>query len=88
MTPEETRAHLRVSGRHDAWDRLPRIAAPTLVLHGTDDRMVPTANAPVLAGRIPGASLELTEGGRHGFFEEFADRLEPRLTRFLLGLDP
>ncbi|MEP6632326.1 MAG: alpha/beta hydrolase, partial [Lapillicoccus sp.] len=44
MTSEERQAHLRVSARHDAWDRLPEITAPTLVLEGDDDRMVPTAN--------------------------------------------
>lgn len=83
MSAEETRAHLRVSGRHDAWELLPRIVAPTLVLHGTDDRMVPTANAPLLAERIPGARLWLHEGGRHGFFEEFATEVTPVVRGFL-----
>jgi pimeloyl-ACP methyl ester carboxylesterase len=83
LTPAETRAHLRVSGRHDAWDLLPTIVAPTLVLHGTDDRMVPTANAPLIAGRIPGAELRLHEGGRHGFFEEFATNVTPLVRQFL-----
>ncbi len=82
-TAAESRAHLRASGRHDAWDLLPRIAAPTLVLHGTDDRMVATANAPLLAERIPGAVLHLHEGGRHGFFEEFATNVTPRVRDFL-----
>jgi pimeloyl-ACP methyl ester carboxylesterase len=83
MTAAESRAHLRASARHDAWERLPHITAATLVLHGTDDRMVPTANAPLLADRIPGARLHLHEGGRHGFFDEFADDLDPVLTDFL-----
>ncbi len=47
------------------------------MLHGTDDRMVATANAPLLAERIPGAVLHLHEGGRHGFFEEFATDITP-----------
>lgn len=83
MSTEETRAHLRASARHDAWDLLPRITAPTLVLHGTDDRMVPTANAPLLAERIPDAVLRLHEGGRHGFFEEFATDVTPLVRGFL-----
>lgn len=83
MSAEETRAHLRASGKHDAWDLLPDIAAPTLVLHGTDDVMVPTANAPLLAERIPGARLHLHEGGRHGFFEEFATEVTPLIRDFL-----
>lgn len=83
MTAEETRAHLRVSARHDAWDLLPTITAPTLVLHGTDDRMVPTANAPLTAERVPAARLHLVEGGRHGFFEEQATEVTPLVRRFL-----
>ncbi|WP_127502721.1 alpha/beta fold hydrolase [Actinoplanes solisilvae] len=83
MTPAESRAHLRASNRHDAWDVLPQIKAPTLVLHGTDDLMVPAANAPLLAARIPGATLHLHEGGRHGFFDEFAFELTPLIDDFL-----
>lgn len=83
MTAEETRAHLRVSARHDAWELLPAIAPPTLVLHGTDDRMVPTANAPLIAERVPHARLHLVEGGRHGFFEEQATEVTPLVRRFL-----
>lgn len=83
MSVSESRAHLRASNRHDAWDVLPDIAAPTLVLHGTDDLMVPSANAPLLAKRIPGAVLHLTEGGRHGFFDEFAGDVVPVIDDFL-----
>ena len=83
MSAEETRAHLRASARHDAWELLPRIVAPTLVLHGSDDRMVPTANAALLAERVPGAVLHLHEGGRHGFFEEFATDITSRVRGFL-----
>ena len=74
-----------MSAAHDAWQVLPTIAAPTLVLHGSDDLMVPTANAPLLAQRIPGALLHLHHGGRHGFFDEFADEIRPLALDFLLG---
>jgi pimeloyl-ACP methyl ester carboxylesterase len=85
MTPDATRRHLRVSNRHDAWDLLPRISTPTLVLHGTDDEMVPASNAALIGGRIPDATVWTLPGGRHGFFEEFADEVSPRVSRFLLG---
>lgn len=83
MNREEQRAHLRASSKHDAWDRLPAITAPTLVLHGGEDRMTPTANAPLLADRIPRARLEVFPGARHGFFEEFADQVNPVVREFL-----
>lgn len=85
MSSEASAAHLRVSNRHDASGVLPEITAPTLVLHGTDDLMVPTANAELIAARIPGALVHLHHGGRHGFFDEFADEISPLAHDFLLG---
>lgn len=85
MTGEERQAHLRVSARHDAWARLPEITAPTLVIHGDDDVMVPTVNAATIADRVPGARLRLFPGGRHGFFEELADEVDPVVEDFLAG---
>ena len=54
----------------DAFDRLGDIRAPTLVLHGTADRVVDPRNAQVLAERISGARLELLPGAGHLFFWE------------------
>ncbi|WP_055502351.1 alpha/beta fold hydrolase [Nonomuraea pusilla] len=79
------RRHLLASAEHDAWDALPRIAAPTLVLHGTDDLMTPPANAPLLAGRIPDAKMILIAGARHAYFEEFRDYAGPVVLDFLAG---
>ncbi|MEV6349617.1 alpha/beta hydrolase [Actinoplanes sp. NPDC051851] len=83
MTPQESRAHLRASNGHDAWDVLPLIEAPTLVLHGTDDLMVPAVNAKILTERIPNASMHLHEGGRHGFFDEFSGEVNSMIGDFL-----
>src|SRR5512138_3903650 len=45
---------------------LERIAVPALVVHGTQDRMVPFArHGKVLAERIPGAELLAVESGDH-----------------------
>lgn len=44
--------------------RLARIAAPTLVLHPADDRLVPRSHSERFAELIPGAELELIEGAR------------------------
>ncbi|MEU6128047.1 alpha/beta fold hydrolase [Saccharopolyspora sp. NPDC047091] len=71
MTAAATRRHLRVSARHDAWDRLPEIAAPTLVLHGDEDLLAPVVNAELLAQRIPDATLHVLPGARHAYFDEF-----------------
>ena len=82
MTAADKRRHRRMSAAHDAWDRLPSIGCPTLVLHGSDDAITPAVNADLLAARIPGARLHVHQGGRHGFFDELADDLAPVLDRF------
>ncbi|MGI6875958.1 MULTISPECIES: alpha/beta fold hydrolase [Amycolatopsis] len=70
MPPHARKHHLRASDQHDAWDALPRITAPTLVLHGEDDRLTPAVNATLLAQRIPRARLHLFPAARHAYFEE------------------
>ena len=72
-SPEAYMAQLRAAARHDTYERLPDIAAPTLVLHGTDDPLLPVGNAHILAERIPGAKLVLFEGARHGYMEKQAE---------------
>jgi 3-oxoadipate enol-lactonase len=48
-----------------SYRRLPRINAPTLVLHGDQDRLVPFQNAGVVASRIPGAQFHLVPQAGH-----------------------
>ena len=55
---------------HDAWDRLPEIACPTLVIGGTEDRIASGEASRELAARIPGARLVMLEGLGHGLYEE------------------
>jgi pimeloyl-ACP methyl ester carboxylesterase len=60
--------------RHRA-ERLPRITAPCLVLHGQDDPLIPVAAAHDLARRIPGARLEIIPGWGHDLPEPLWPRL-------------
>ncbi|MBJ8348363.1 alpha/beta fold hydrolase [Antrihabitans sp. YC2-6] len=83
MGAKATRMHLRASDGHDAFAILPHITAETLVLHGNDDLMVPTANAQIIADAIPGAVVEIHEG-RHGFFDEFPS-ITDRVADFLFS---
>jgi 3-oxoadipate enol-lactonase len=48
-----------------AYRRLPRIQAPTLVVHGDQDRLVPPENGQVVARRIPNARFELVKNAGH-----------------------
>jgi len=67
----------------DVSDRVGDIDVPTLVLHGTADRVLPVENARLLAEKIPGSRLELVDGGAHLFMIEDADRVNELLLGFL-----
>lgn len=56
-------------------ERLPRIQAPTLVLHGEADALIPVAAAHDLARRIPDARLETIPGWGHDLPEPLWPRL-------------
>ena len=75
--------HYLASEGHDAWDELPSITRPVLVIHGDSDQVNPSANAPLLAGRIPGAELAIVRGGRHGFFQEYREEASALVLDFL-----
>lgn len=51
------------------------ITAPTLVLHGADDPLVPLAAGRDTAQNIPGATLQVIEGMGHDFPEALMPRL-------------
>jgi 3-oxoadipate enol-lactonase len=65
---------LQAIAGHDTQARLAEIAAPTLVIHGTADKMIPVANGELIASLIPGAHLELLEDVGHMFWWEQPDR--------------
>jgi len=60
-------AQMLAIARHHTLDRLSRIQAPTLVLTGDQDRLVPPANSEVLAKSIPKARLQVLRGAGHVF---------------------
>lgn len=76
------RAQLFAAAWHNCLGALSRITVPTLVVHGALDRVVPAANAHLMAERIPGARLRILEGVGHLYptEEPSADR---QIARFL-----
>lgn len=68
------------------WSSIPflgAISAPTLVVSGTRDRVVPPANSKVLAGRIPDAALVLLLAGHDVQRAEHASALARIVEDFL-----
>jgi pimeloyl-ACP methyl ester carboxylesterase len=73
--------------KYDTFDRLPQIKAPTLVLTGNEDLLVPPGNSKILAERIPGAELKVIAGGGHQVLVEQPEACNKTIMGFLRGLD-
>jgi pimeloyl-ACP methyl ester carboxylesterase len=71
---------------HDVSGRLDRIGAPTLVLHGEADPLVPLANGERLAERIAGARLIVYPGVGHIPEVECAREFNHDLIEFIEAL--
>ncbi len=67
----------------EAYGRLPQITAPTLVVHGETDRLVPAANGKLIAARIPGAKLVLIPNASHIFETDQPGVAERAILEFL-----
>jgi len=67
----------------DARDRLPQLRCPTLVLHGTEDRVVPPRFAEQLARLIPGSRLHWIRGTGHLPFLEKPGAFNEAVLAFL-----
>ncbi len=76
-------AQLRAAVGHDRIRDLAAIRAPTLILTGTADRMIPPRYSEELAALIPGAVLERVEDGSHAFHLEMPERFNRLVLDFL-----
>ena len=66
-------AQTLASARFSTLSRLDRLRAPTLVMHGERDRLVPLAASKLLASRIPDAELAVVPGAGHAYALEAPD---------------
>jgi pimeloyl-ACP methyl ester carboxylesterase len=67
-------AQMQAVVAHDTSARLPGLRMPALVVHGTEDQLLPVENGRLIASLIPGAQLEILEGVGHMFFWERPER--------------
>jgi len=65
--------------------RLAAVTAPTLILFGAEDKVVPPGNAPLLAARIPGAQVEILPNAGHFFPFETPDAANAAVVGFCLS---
>ena len=67
----------------DAYERIPDIAVPTLVIQGGDDTVVDPRNGDLLAERIPGARLEVVPERGHLVLWQEGEMFAPIVREFL-----
>ena len=73
-------AHLEACyGYYNAAIPVERIEARALVLHGTEDVVVPPENGRMLAERLPNAEYVELEGGGHNLPLEIPDEVAQRI---------
>lgn len=81
--PEGYAAQLQGILAWQGYNRLPAIPAPTLVIHGESDRLVPPANGKLIAERIPGAKLVMIPHASHLFLTDQTDTAHRIMLQFL-----
>lgn len=80
---EAREAQAAAVGAFDVSGSLSQISMPTLILHGTADKVVPISNGELLAEKLPNATFERVQGGSHLFFIERRGEINERLRAFL-----
>lgn len=88
ITPLHTyQLHWGAIGGFDTFDRLPQVKAPTMVITGTSDLLVPDANSDIIKERIPGAQIYKIPGAGHVFFWEAPEDTAAAVTQFLSAVN-
>jgi pimeloyl-ACP methyl ester carboxylesterase len=67
----------------ESYSRIAQIAVPTLVIHGETDRLVPAANARLIAEKISGAKLVLIPNASHIFETDQPAAAQQAILEFL-----
>ncbi len=83
VNPQVVWGDFAACDRFDIRERVGEIAAPTLVITGSEDRMTPPKFGLWLAERIPGAQFVLVEGTGHMVMLEKPDRVASTVREWL-----
>ena len=71
------------SSRWDGYERMEGITAPTLVIHGELDALVPPENGRIISGRIPGAELVMIPNANHVLMTDQPEHVSKVLVEWL-----
>jgi 3-oxoadipate enol-lactonase len=86
-TLEGYKAQLQAILAWEAHSRIAQITAPTLVIHGKSDQLVPPENGTLIADQIPGAKLVLLDNASHLFLTDQTDAAHKVILEFFSSND-
>ena len=86
MDPRLFLGMLKHASEHTAWDHLPTVDVPTLIVAGTQDTFTPFWLSEEMHDRIPGSELLTVPGGTHVAPIEHPELIALRLEKWLLAL--
>ena len=84
-SPASARAILSLSALADVRDRLPKLKAPTLIIHRADNAFLPASLGRYLADNIRGARYVELPGADHAPWTRGADEIVEEIEEFLTG---
>jgi 3-oxoadipate enol-lactonase len=87
-TPEGYMAQLQAILAWEAYSRLDQITAPTLVIHGNSDALIPPGNARLIAERIPAAKLIMLDRASHLFLTDQTEAAHQEILNSLFPVSP
>jgi DNA-binding CsgD family transcriptional regulator len=89
VTPQIARATMQAASAADVTEQLPRVAAPTLVLHPRDMTQIPVDVARALAMGLPRGRLVVLEGAQPVLFPaDFGGVVSMLVGFFCDGIEP
>jgi pimeloyl-ACP methyl ester carboxylesterase len=72
------------AAQHDTYDRLHQVACPVLIMHGSNDVMIPVGNAELLRQGIAHAEVRVLHGMGHGYELEAQAEADPIVIDFIM----
>jgi pimeloyl-ACP methyl ester carboxylesterase len=86
--PEAYMAQLQAIFAWEAYSRLDKITASTLVIHGEGDQLVPPGNGKLIASRIAGSKLVMLPRASHIFSTDQPEASRKAIIEFLAAQAP
>ncbi len=74
---------LEAAANSDTVDKLHLIKSETLIMTGTEDRVVPSFSSEIIAQKIPNAKLVKIDGGSHAMYIEMSNKFNAVVLNFL-----